>query len=316
MKAGVIFDLNVLEKNVAKLLKETKNITYIFPVKCCNNSDVLDLVNKYEFGFDISNKNELKLIEKYLDNCFLSVSGPLSYELKDYNYSNKHIIANNLGSFEKGMGLRINFNSHKEFDFSRFGEDYKLLDRDIKINIEYIHFHNSDHRTKAKCQLICEEFRELLYDFPNLKYLNIGGHLEDLSLEEGIEYLKIIREIVPKHVTLIVEVGDYLFKNVGHLYCNVIDVRRDNDKQIVTLNFSKMANQRWVYPKYSEEMNKDTIPTIFYGCSCCETDTYLETNARPLICGEQVIFSNISPYSYQWDKEFNGVEKMEFIFKK
>lgn len=72
-----------------------------------------------------------------------------------------------------------------------------------------------------------------------MKKINIGGHLEDLSFKEGIEYLNNVRNIVPENIIMIAELGDFLFKNVGTLYCNVVDVRYDSKVQVVTLNFSK-----------------------------------------------------------------------------
>jgi len=316
MKPKVEFDLLEFKNNIMKIKNQTKNINFLFPVKCCNCSAVLDIVNDNEFGFDISNQNEFKIIEKYLKKQFVSVSGPLSYELNNSNYDNLHIVSNNLSNFKVGNGIRINFNSNDAFDYSRFGMDYTLLDKKIKNNIEYIHLHNSDHRDLKKCKNIYEEINKIIKEFPSLKKINIGGHLEDLSFEEGIEYLNNVRNIVPENITMFVELGDFLFKNVGILYCNVVDVRYDDKIQVVTLNFSKMANQRWAYPQYiSNNSETSNIKTIFYGCSCCETDIYLETYSHLLHIGDTIIFKNISSYSYQWNTSFNGVNKMEYIFK-
>lgn len=113
----------------------------------------------------------------------------------------------------------------------------------------------------------------------------------------------------------IVEAGDFLFKDCGKLFCEVIDVRDNKMSQTVTLNFSKMANQRWAYPIYHEETKNELVDTVFYGCSCCETDIYLETKARRLKKGDKLMFQNISPYSYQWDTEFNGINKIRYDFK-
>ena len=75
-----------------------------------------------------------------------------------------------------------------------------------------------------------------------------------------------------------------------------------------------MANQRWAYPQYLTSDNDNLMHTIFYGCSCCETDVYLETQSKILNIGDDVKFTNISPYSYQWNTSFNGVKEMEYIF--
>ncbi len=314
MNPRVEFDLSKLKENIKQIKNKTNDINFLFPVKCCNYFKVLDIIASNDFGFDISNWNEYKIIEKYLNKQFVSVSGPLSYELSNCEYFNIHIVSNNFSSYKEKNGIRINFNSNDKFTFSRFGVDYKLMDEKIRNKITYIHFHNSDYKKIEKCNNIYEEVKNILEYFPNLKILNIGGHLEDLSFEDGIIYLNKIRSLIPNNILLYAELGDFLFKNVGILYSKVIDVRKDEEIQIVTLNFSKMANQRWAYPKYianSSELNR----TIFYGCSCCETDIYLETTANTLNIGDEVKFSNISPYSYQWNTSFNGVEKIRYIFK-
>lgn len=315
MKANVVFDLSILKNNIERLKQQTHGINFLFPVKCCNNLAVLNIITENGFGFDISNKKEYKIIEKYLCKQFVSVSGPLSYELNNCKYNNLQIFSNNFSTYKEGNGIRINFNANKNFDYSRFGVDYKLIEDDMRKKIKHIHFHNSDHKNSKKCEIIYNEVNEILKYFPNIEILNIGGHLEDLTFEEGIKYLNNIRNVVPNHISIYAELGDFLFKNVGTLYSNVIDIRFDNEIQIVTLNFSKMANQRWAYPTYIRNDNKETVKTIFYGCSCCETDIYLETEAKLLKIGDKIMFKNISPYSYQWNTTFNGTEKMEYVFK-
>lgn len=314
MKPKVEIDLNILKKNIEIIKNEVTGINLLFPVKCCTNNKVLKIINKNNFGYDISNMNEYNLIKKYLKGNFVSATGPLSYELLSVKYKNMIIVANNLNSFQEGMGLRINFNGNKNFEKSRFGIDYKLLSNDICDKITYLHFHNSDKRNEEKCRYIFDELEIILGKFKNLKTLDIGGHLEDLSFEDGINYLKNIRKIVPNNIEVNAELGDFLFKNTGTLYCEVVDVREDDNVQLVTLNFSKMANQRWAYPYYNDESN-NKIKTIFYGCSCCETDTFLETYSKKLKKYDRLQFSNISPYSYQWNIGFNGIEKLKYIFK-
>lgn len=315
MSAYVEFDLRKFEDNLKGLKAKIPNVKFIFPVKCCNNEKVLELVSKYEYGFDISNINEYNIIKKYLNGHFLSCSSPMSYELESINYKNIKIVANNLSSYLKGKGLRINLNGNEKFDKSRFGEDYTLLSSSIKEELTYIHLHNSDHKDSKKCNDILDEVKKIISSFPNLKCIDIGGHLEDLSFKSGIEYLQEMRSIIPTHIDIIVEAGDFLFKDCGKLFCEVIDVRDNKMSQTVTLNFSKMANQRWAYPIYYEEEQKELVDTVFYGCSCCETDIYLETKARRLKKGDKLMFQNISPYSYQWDTEFNGINKIRYDFK-
>ena len=312
----VIFDLSKLEKNIQVMNKRIPNMKYLFPVKCCNNKKVLELVSKNKWGFDISNKNEFKLIKPYLKNQFVSVSGPLSYELQNCNYSNIHIVNNSINYYQNGNGIRINFNSNNKFNKSRFGVDYKLLNSEVRKKISYVHFHNSDDKDLLKCEAIYKELKNIVKYFPNLVDLNIGGNLDCLTFEEGLRYLEKVRKIVPQRINMYAELGNYTFKNVGTLFCEVIDICYDNNYQIVTLNISKMANQRWTLPFYiSSHNDEEKMSTIFGSCTCCETDIYLETKANKLKIGDKVMFGNIYPYSYQWNTSFNGVDKIKYIFK-
>ena len=316
MQPKVVFDLSVLKSNIEKLKDRTNNITFLFPVKCCKHPKVLSIITENGFGFDISNRNEFKVIKKYLKKQFVSVCGPLSYELLNCRYDNIHIISSSFESYKSGNGIRINFNSNKKFNISRFGVDYRKLDINLRNKISYIHFHNSDHKDMNKCNYILDEIKKIIKYFPNLQMLDIGGHLEDLTFDEGINYLNRVRNIIPKSISLFVELGDFLFKDVGTLYSRVIDVKKEKDIQFVTLNFSKMANQRWTYPVYFFNDTKiSLIKTIFFGSSCCETDIYLETFAKKLNVGDEVIFKNVSPYSYEWNTSFNGIDEMKYIFK-
>ena len=312
MNPRVEFDLSKLDRNIKEIKNRTNNINFLYPVKCCKKEEVLEIIFNNGLGFDVSNENEYKQVEKYVKNQFISACGPLSYELNEYN--NIHVISNNLNSYKKNNGLRINFNSNNKFGFSRFGVDYKELNEDIRKEINYIHFHNSDHKDLDKCNDIYEEIKSILEYFPNLKAINIGGHLEDLSFDDGINYLNKVRSIVPKDILIYAELGDFLFKDTGTLYAKVIDIRNDKNTQIVSLNFMKMTNQRWTYPIYKSK-STDLINTIFYGASCCETDIYLETKADKLNIGDGVVFINISPYSYELNASFGGMNKIEFIFK-
>lgn len=71
MSSRVKFDLNKLKENIIELKVRTNNIEFLFPVKCCNQVDVLNIIVDNEFGFDISNKNEYD-INKYYIFCAIS----------------------------------------------------------------------------------------------------------------------------------------------------------------------------------------------------------------------------------------------------
>ena len=95
MRPKVEFDLLEFKNNIIKIKAQTRGINFLFPVKCCNYPVVLDIVNDNGFGFDISNKNEFKIIEKYFKSigceyvfvdCFAyNEKGRLFYEKMGYH---------------------------------------------------------------------------------------------------------------------------------------------------------------------------------------------------------------------------------------
>ena len=129
---------------------------------------------------------------------------------------------------------------------------------------------------------------------------------------------------------IVVTVTVFICASIGiFIMCNI----NKNENTIIKKNFgslmSEVLNNSEVYGLYNvdftnieilneviiNDVESEKIKTIFYGCSCCETDTYLETYSKPLMVGDEVSFENISPYSYQWNTSFNGVDKMKFVFK-
>lgn len=314
MNSHIKFNTKKLIDNIAQLKKECCGIKFLFPTKCCTNKKILQIANKYLDGFDISNKNEYKLICQYVsaDNKkIISSSGPLGFENVDVK--NALIAVNSFNYYKKGFGLRINFNSFKNFEISHFGEDITSIETSMANDISYIHFHLADSRNALINNKILLNIKIILKKFPALKFLNIGGNLESLSMQDAILFLNRVRKIIPKHIVLIVEVGDLLFDGCGELFCKVIDTKIVNKKQIAILDVSKMANLRWSYLKYNEN-SLEEFETEFYGSTCCETDIVYKGRCHKLIIGEFIKFYNVSPYSYQWNKSFCGLNKIKIIF--
>ena len=315
----VSFDLEKLRKNIS-VLEKIQGIQFLYPVKCCTHPDVLDIIGESSFGFDVSNLNEFKLVRPYIKNdTIVTSSGPLSYQLYE-KYETKYIVFfNSLVHVPRGniQGLRINFNDDPSFEKSHFGVALSEIPSDLLYQLRYIHFHNSDHRDRGKCESILKQIEIIVSKFKNLRALDVGGHLEDLSTEDALWFIKEVRNIVPDHIFLYAEIGDFLFRDCGLLKCEVVDSYIDNTiyKQIVILNFSKMANQRWVYPSITVS-SSDLVETVFYGCSCCETDLYLESEYPIVHKGDELLFKNISTYAYEWNNSFNGINKIKIIFNK
>lgn len=100
MDSKIIVDLSIVESNIKRIVNNCENISFIYPVKCINNEKIIQLMNKYNFGFDLSNMNEYKLVSKYINNnTILSFSSPKSeYIFSDDVFQNSIIFLDNLNS--------------------------------------------------------------------------------------------------------------------------------------------------------------------------------------------------------------------------
>ena len=309
------FDLEKLKTNIIAIKSSCPGVKFLFPVKCCSNPKVLDIAFNFMDGFDVSNIREYQKIAKNENitrgTKIISSSGPLSFQ--NIGIKNVYLAVNSLSRYKNGCGLRINFNFDNKFIQSHFGEDLFDVDDNFAKNISYVHFHIADARTRDLNNCILKNISLILKKFTNIQTLNIGGNLENLNQQEAIEYINNVRKMVPEYINIFVEVGDLLFTDCGTLYCGLIDCKKIGNKQIAILNVSKLANLRWSRLHYKEE-NTQTIETEFYGCNCCEDDVICSSRCHALQQNEQIIFTNISPYSYEWNNSFNGIPKIKIIF--
>ena len=153
-----------------------------------------------------------------------------------------------------------------------------------------------------------------------MKLLDIGGSYDALSADKIAELINIMLNILTSEQTLVMECGDLWFKNAGTLVTFVELIKEVSQKiKIVYLPFSKDGNLKWSSPKYIESKGSESSEIneyYFYGASCFERDFITVVKTYDLIMENDAIkFSNISPYSVEWNVGFNGIIPIEVYYE-
>lgn len=256
-----------------------ENLEFAFPIKAFPHKDVIEIFDKYNFSFDVSNENEMKLIKKYKRKIFYSDPTEV---LKD----------------RKSLRLNIK-NTHSHFGKEYNGETY-----------ETYHIHISRPKTEKVKNAIINQLSKLNYN--DTKYLNIGGGYEQLSYLEILEFLQDIRNNIPKNIKIVIEAGSLWFKNSGFLVGRVTNINNIRGIKFAFLNISRELHAKWSKPIYINT-NFGNNDYIICGCTCYENDLFAHVYNTDIKIGIKVYLKNIEPYSFGLNSEFNGIKKVEVI---
>lgn len=326
----MIFDLHSLRTNIKHIKDITSHldIIFVFPVKAFPSSKVLKLFAEFKFGFDVSNLNEYDLVKDLItaDNLVTSC-GPLAHEFATIadriRYPSFLVNADSISQYKElsnkltHTGIRVNFNNQKGFTLSHFGfEDISHIPNHIKNSVHTMSFHIIDIRNDDFNKKLLQILEKNIFRYPNLKFLNIGGHFTEFDNLTLCKYLKNIRSVVSKHIKILIEPGDFWFKNVGYILTKVIYTKNlFSNKQFVFLDISRDAHMKWSAPSFNKSVVLNATQTydsnhsvLFYGCSCYENDfiEIIKTN-QVFSKNDILLFSQITGYSYSWNTGFNGI---------
>ena len=318
-KIIMIYDLKKLKENIVNLqyLKEKYNVQFLFPVKSFPNEKVLGVFSQFNFGYDITNYNEYKLIKPIISSdTIIFING--------YDTSSKTIpgkvfnTCQSLSQTDKRFNsIRINTNSISNKNFSRFGVDTSNLtkidtSRFISLNIHYFSEDKFNERKK-----IIRLIKKSLCNLKNIRYIDLGGNWNINDLNWFEETIKYFRKHISNDIQLIFEIGEYWFNDCGYLISKVLDINYIGNKKIITILGSKECDAKWsqlnlIYPKCE---NYGNVSNVFVGNTCFEKDVlYFTRKNVNLDIGDQIIFGGLNGYSYSWITSFNGLLLPEVEF--
>lgn len=325
-----------------KFAKE-KNVNFLFTVKSFPNKMVLNIANKCLCGFDVSNINEYNLLPQNIENQIIVINNPTSYskDIDGYLKNGNDIIFNldnikyiddlmkNVGNSRKiTLGMRL---SHTDLDIdlnkyphgngaSRFGEPlsklpefYKKVNRAISV-----HLHNGSEENTAEFYIMAAKsiLNTCKKNNVELKYINFGGGLHNLSEFEIENLVNNLRSFIPNNITILFEPGNVLSKDCGFALSKIMSIKKINGKFVVFMDASYECNFKWSDPKpldFKEDLNG--VDVVFYGPTCYEDDFMMNIKIHsingklPFKEGDILTFTQIFGYCFAWNTSFNGVSK-------
>ena len=217
------------------------------------------------------------------------------------------------------IGLRLNFDVGNGIT-SRFGLDTEYIDPLIKdplLNIVGLHCHFSHAKQFSSWILRAQKMCQYGTKIPNLKYLDFGGNMTDLSNKDlFIQYGKVINENInntdfKNKIDVIIEPGTPLVHDVFDLECNVISIKKDFvftdccmfDLGIHTLN-DKCKIKVFYNPEIKDENRMQCKNCNIVGYTCMENDVLKKSFNGKLAVGDKIRFYNVGDYSYSWSNNF------------
>jgi len=345
-KAFYLLDTKKLQENIENFKNDfyeilgKNNVIIGYSFKTNNHRYVIDEVKKANLYAEVVSDEEYKLAVKrgYKKSKIIynGVYPDKKNKLKVIrnngivNIESENELVDILKSAKKheclNIGLRINF---KTYYTSRFGVEYKsdeyyrILDMQKKglIRIKGLHIHSyggRDYETwTRKALFITKIAREL-----DVEYIDFGSNMYgymDSRLEKQFEnplkpkdYANIIHKTLMyvygfgKKPKVIVEPATPIVADAISLVCNVINKRKIDDKNIITVNASKYDLGFLVETKNvpidiitTSKTNEDGI---VYGYTCTEGDVM--SSSCMCSIGDILIFRNIGAYGYSVANNF------------
>lgn len=317
----LIFNLGQLKRNIIAMedMKNFYKLIYVFPIKAFNCPKVLKIFKDNDFWFDVSNLNEYNSVKHYVT----SNNKIIFNNIKNQNIYNKNII--NVRNYYDGSnnciynGVRINFNDVIG-KVSRFGISSSVLmeSQDQFSDIKLIHFHVAHKKNKEMLDKIADNIRHFTKLYKNLEYIDIGGNWSMEQLDLLKYFLRKLRHIVGEDIVILIEAGDFWFYNVGFAKATVIGINKEENTFRYTLDLSKTLHCSWSDPKmiYSEsnDLSNADKKHEYYGPTCYELDKFDSEENYHAKIGEVITFRNINGYSYELNKNFNGINKAAVRF--
>lgn len=324
------FNLKVIESNIKKIREISNlytNVKVIMAVKSFCEPRILSLIGHSLEGFDVSNISEFELVNDKITNKYVSVCGPAA-KWSDFNklnlanisfdISTKSQLNDALKSPNSLFGVRVRINDYKDDEMikeSHFGFTFETIEMNIPLSkIQGFHFHRGFGNNEVEHYI--NTVKKILDFIKNknikIKYINCGGGYKWKNFQEIVHELV---KIVPNDIDLFFEPGDLLFENSGFISTKILDIHDKSDSELdIIVDASKDSHLKWSRPNYLFPQNgKSEIRLNIFGSTCFEGDyigSFIVLHPKDqLKIGSVLILSQVSGYSYCWNKSFNGISR-------
>jgi ornithine decarboxylase len=314
-----------------------------YAIKSFTDNHILDTLSKFDIGFDVASRQEIKRVLNY--NKPIILSNPFKTELDiDYAYKKgiNTIVCNTISEAFKIKKYNPNgqliwrIQSAEQYSKIKFNNKFganleetkEILKHDL--NIVGISFHvgslclNMD-AYKNTLAIIEKDIIPLFNKHnKNIQLIDIGGGYNDLddiiNLKKCISKLDIFNKY-----SIISEPGRYFSKNSITLYTKIIAIRELNDIINIYINdsiYNTFSGKIFDHQTFKPVLVKDNLETTklkrcnIWGNTCDSADLIVDNIYLPsnIIEGDILRWNNIGAYSIASSVNgFNGFKKAKII---
>lgn len=325
---------------IARILENLKHLrqqdacSVLFSIKSLPLEPVIKHIVPHVDGLSVSSLFEARLADELCSakmNLHLTTPGLRTKEVAILGQLCQHISFNSLGQLQRfsrllpascSLGLRLNpnlsFSIDKRYDpcrqHSKLGVSLQDAKQNWAKNIKGIHFHTVFNQQNfapllATIALIESKLGKNLYD---LDWINLGGgYLFDDNIDMR-PLIKVARHLKLQYgVSVFIEPGNALVGRAGYLIASVIDLLRQDGKNIAILDTSINHNPEvFEYqkkPVLYKQIKTGKYPFILAGSTCLAGDLFGEYRfEQPLKLDDRIVFSGVGAYSLAKANRFNG----------
>lgn len=329
-------------------------ITPLLAVKSGTEKPYLEAAHHYLGGYDVSNLNEYSKLPENLQGKLVSLTSPALTDDPDALKIKGNDLIVTLDSRAqldrffahsqsceyilriKGPDLLRGAEPADPayYPVSRFGfrlEEVKDLLGDVRLKQRPpagFHVHHGSEVNQLST------FGTLLNGLATLaqatnkpvKYLNLGGGWHCLARADIADILSVARRRFPLPCRIMLEPGRWYAETAGYAVGTIVNLSRDGNILRCTLDLSSRCHLHWSNPKllhFTDSRHGECCIVQFYGSSCYESDLigkYVVPYSTNMLAdtglgdGKQVILSNISTYSAEWNASFNGIQVADVVW--
>lgn len=327
--------INILANYISRILESYQNISLLYSVKANYNNNILNILSKYVYGFDIASYREFEKVKKYKSKAIFASGYAFSEKEMKYMLEKKikfdfvsikqmEIALQNYSFEREDFGVRISLPQtdleNNRIKKSRFGIDLKMesdllkkIIQEKKITIRRIHLHNGEKNLNT-IKLFGDEIEKWISIFKNIEYVNLGGGWDYLvDRGELAEALSYISKRFPE-VHFYIEPGNMLVRKCGILVTKAIDFHPINEHTgIMVLDCSAFNLSSWYSPSLIAVLSKGQSVKqenlILAGNTCYEDDIFVNAcnQKRKIGVGDLLFFYPTGGYYYTTHRNLHGL---------
>lgn len=347
-----VYDVESIQNQYQKLTSSfDKTVRFFYAAKALTNVNILKYIQKLGAGIDCVSINEVKLAQKVGFTKERILFTPNCVDFSEYEEAIKlgvHVNIDNISILEQfgnkygdsyPIFIRINPHIFAGGNYqistghidSKFGISYYQL-RHVQrvvettgIRVEGLHMHTGSEIKDIEVFLQgLNIILEVMTDFPNVKYIDMGSGFKVPYKEDEIETdVKSLGKRVLERINqfkkenkldfqLWFEPGKFLVSECGYLLVNSNVIKHTTATVFVGVNsgFNHLIRPMFynAYHKIENLSNlrgKERIYTVVG--NICETDTFAwDRKLKEVREGDILVFHNAGAYGFEMSSNFNS----------